>query len=144
MTFFPYPLFGLFSLFLYTACVQCKNVEMYIGPAELGQQGVVCLFVSRVRLMECLFPDGRVCICSVPHGRDLPLQTPLRGLGLGGEKGGCISNPKYIILIQIKGGGKRISPFTSNFYQLLPQLFKPTADPDMYLQFMYMRKAYEI
>ena len=58
---------------------------MYIGPAELGQQGVVCLFVSRVRLMECLLPDGRVCICSVPHGRDLPLQTPLQGLGLGGE-----------------------------------------------------------
>ena len=35
--------------------------------------------------MECLLPDGRVRICSVPHGRDPPLRTPLRGLGLGGE-----------------------------------------------------------
>jgi hypothetical protein len=44
-----------------------------------------CLFVSRVRLMECLLPDRRVCICSVPHSRDSPLRTPLRGHGLGGE-----------------------------------------------------------
>ena len=43
------------------------------------------LFVSRVRLMERLFPDGRVRISSPPHGLDLPLQTPLWGLGLGGE-----------------------------------------------------------
>ena len=35
--------------------------------------------------MECLLPDRHVRICSVPHGRDLPLQTPLQGLGLGGE-----------------------------------------------------------
>ena len=30
----------------------------------------VCLFVSRVRLMECLLPDGCVRICSVPHSHD--------------------------------------------------------------------------
>ena len=35
-----------------------------------------CLFVSRVRLIECLLPDGRVYICRVPHGHD----TPLAGL----------------------------------------------------------------
>jgi hypothetical protein len=27
------------------------------------------MFVSRVRLMECPSPDGRVGICRVPHGR---------------------------------------------------------------------------
>ena len=30
------------------------------------------MFVSRVRLMVCLSPDGRVRICRVPHGA-LPL-----------------------------------------------------------------------
>ena len=40
------------------------------------------LFVSRVRPMECLLPDGPVCICSVPLGPDHPLRTPLRGLVL--------------------------------------------------------------
>ena len=31
--------------------------------------------------MECLLPDRRVGISSVPHGRDPPLRTPLRGHG---------------------------------------------------------------
>ena len=35
--FFPLPPFWPFSLFLYTACVQCKNVEMYTGRTQLGQ-----------------------------------------------------------------------------------------------------------
>ena len=43
------------------------------------------LFVSRVRLMECLLPDGCVRVRIVPHGRDQSLRTPLRGLGLGGK-----------------------------------------------------------
>ena len=37
------------------------------------------LFVSRARLMECLLPDERVRICRVPHSRESPMQTPLRG-----------------------------------------------------------------
>ena len=45
--FFPLPPFWPFSLFLYTACVQCKNVEMYTGPEELGQRGVV-LFLFKL------------------------------------------------------------------------------------------------
>ena len=76
--FFLLPPFWPFFLFLYTACVQCKNVEMYTGPAELGQRG------------------------------------------------GCISNPKDIILIQIREGAESaLLPiiFTScypNFSNLLP------------------------
>ena len=35
--------------------------------------------------MECLMPDGHVRIRIVPHGHDQSLQTPLRGLGLGGK-----------------------------------------------------------
>ena len=35
--------------------------------------------------MVYLSLDELVRICSVPHGRDPPLRTPLQGHGLGGE-----------------------------------------------------------
>ena len=39
-----------------------------------------CLFVSRVRLMLCLSPDGHVRICGVPHGCDpYPSMNSLAG-----------------------------------------------------------------
>ena len=46
----------------------------------------VCLFVSRVRMMVCLWPDGRVRICGVPPMSWPPHPwTPLRGNTLGGR-----------------------------------------------------------
>ena len=50
------------------------------NPPKIREIDWSCLFVSRVRLMVCLSPDGHVRICGVPHGRDpYPSMNSLAG-----------------------------------------------------------------
>ena len=82
--FFPFYFlfYSLFNLVNSIIALVPNTVEVEWQLKMLFVQ-LLCLFVSRVRLMECLLPDGHVRICSVPHRHDTPLPTPLRGHTLG-------------------------------------------------------------
>jgi len=79
---FYFLFYSLFNLVNSIIALVPNTVEVEWQLKMLFVQ-LLCLFVSRVRLMECLLPDGHVRICSVPHRHDTPLPTPLRGHTLG-------------------------------------------------------------
>ena len=75
---FYFPFNSHFNLVNAIIALVPKTVDVEWQLKMLALQ-LLCLFVSRVRLMECLLPDKRVHICSITYGHDTPLQTPLGG-----------------------------------------------------------------
>ena len=47
--------------------------------------------------MERLLPDGRVRICSGPHGRDSSLRAPLRGIRFRRRDLNAVKDLKQVI-----------------------------------------------